>query len=156
MMDETVLREVAWIGDRFVAGDIRGVILVFHGLGSTGLKGGPGYEEQEWAANGGLVVFPYYGPWSWMNRSSRASIDELVSSVYQHFKLAEGIPLIVTGGSMGGQGALIYTRYSAHRIQYQRTRAVNIRRSGPAPPRYRRAPGGHPAASSAPPVPPLL
>jgi dipeptidyl aminopeptidase/acylaminoacyl peptidase len=115
-MNETELRQVAWIGDRFIPDEIRGVILVLHGLGSTGLKGGPGYEEQEWAASGGLVVFPYYGPWSWMNRSSRASIDDLISSVYKHFKLATDIPLIVTGGSMGGQGALIYTRYSPHRI----------------------------------------
>jgi dipeptidyl aminopeptidase/acylaminoacyl peptidase len=116
MMDETTLRQVAWIGDQFVIGAVRGVILVFHGLGSIGLRSGPGFEEQEWAANGGLVVVPYYGPWSWMNRSSRASIDQLVLSVYEHFELAADIPLIVTGGSMGGQGALIYTRYSPHRI----------------------------------------
>ena len=115
-MNETELRQVAWIGDKFVEGDITGVIIVFHGLGGGGLKGGPGYDEQEWAANGGLVVFPYYGPWSWMNRRSRAFVDELISSVYQHFKLGREVPLIITGGSMGGQGALIYTRYSPHRI----------------------------------------
>jgi dipeptidyl aminopeptidase/acylaminoacyl peptidase len=61
-------------------------------------------------------VFPYYGPWSWMNRRSRGFVDQLILSVYGNFKLACDIPLIIIGASMGGQGALIYTRYSAHRI----------------------------------------
>ena len=115
MIDEE-LRQVAWIGDNFVDGKITGVVVAIHGLGLSGLKSGLCYEEQEWAASGGLVVFPYYGPWSWMNRGSRAFVDELISSVYESFKLHPEIPLIITGGSMGGQGALIYTRYSPHRI----------------------------------------
>jgi dipeptidyl aminopeptidase/acylaminoacyl peptidase len=109
------LHQVAWIGDKFVKGKITGVIISFHGLGG-GIKSGPTYEEQEWAASGGLVVFPYYGPWSWMNRRSRAFVDQLIPSVYENFKLHPEIPLIIIGGSMGGQGALIYTRYSPHRI----------------------------------------
>lgn len=116
LMNEEELRQVAWIGDQFVRGDITGIVVTFHGLGFGGLKGGPGYEEQEWADSGALVVFPYYGPWSWMNRSARAFVDRLVASLYHHFKLKSDIPLIIAGGSMGGLSALIYTRYSPHRI----------------------------------------
>jgi dipeptidyl aminopeptidase/acylaminoacyl peptidase len=116
LMTETELRQVSWIGDAFVRGPIQAVIVTFHGLGFGGLKNGPGYEEQEGAENGGLVVFPYYGPWSWMNRSARGFVDRLIPSIYAHFRLGAEIPLIIAGGSMGGLAALIYTRYSPHKI----------------------------------------
>jgi dipeptidyl aminopeptidase/acylaminoacyl peptidase len=116
LMPEEELRQVSWIGEKFVRGPIRAVIVTFHGLGFGGLKYGPGYEEQEWAENGGLVVFPYYGPWSWMNASSRRFVDRLIASVYSHFKLTDEIPLIIAGGSMGGLVSLIYTRYSPHKV----------------------------------------
>jgi dipeptidyl aminopeptidase/acylaminoacyl peptidase len=95
---------------------IKGVVLSFHGL-NGGLKGGPGTEELEWARKGALVVHPYYGPWSWMNRQSRAMIDDLVDAVYEKYKLLNRIPLICTGGSMGGQGSLLYTRYAKRPVR---------------------------------------
>src|SRR5271170_7405250 len=116
LMPEEELRQVAWMGDAFVRGPIRAVIVTFHGLGFGGLKNGLGYEEQEWAENGGLVVFPYYGPWSWMNRSARGFVDRLIASIYAHLELGKEIPLIIAGGSMGGLASLIYTRYSPHKI----------------------------------------
>jgi dipeptidyl aminopeptidase/acylaminoacyl peptidase len=115
VMSVEEMQQSAWIGEQFRAGETRAVIVNFHGLGGGG-KNGPGYEEQEWGDSGGLVVFPYYGPWSWMNRSARAFVDRLISSVYQQYKLDSTVPLIITGGSMGGQASLLYTRYSSHRI----------------------------------------
>jgi dipeptidyl aminopeptidase/acylaminoacyl peptidase len=109
------MNQSAWIGEPFRSGETTAVIVNFHGLGGGG-KNGPGYEEQEWGSNGGLVVYPYYGPWSWMNRSARAFVDRLITSVYHHQKLDETVPLIIAGGSMGGQASLIYTRYSPHKI----------------------------------------
>jgi alpha-beta hydrolase superfamily lysophospholipase len=108
-MNVEELRQSAWIGDAFCSGKPRAVIVNFHGLGFGGLKNGPNAEESEWGSVGGLVVFPYYGPWSWMNRSARSFVD-------RHFELDAQIPRIIAGGSMGGQASLIYTRYSAHRI----------------------------------------
>jgi dipeptidyl aminopeptidase/acylaminoacyl peptidase len=115
-MNEEELRQVAWIGDKFVRGEITGIVVTFHGLGFAGMKGGPGYEEQEWGDCGALVVFPYYGPWSWMNRSARGFVDRLIASIYHQFKLKSDLPLIIIGGSMGGLSSLIYTRYSPHKI----------------------------------------
>ncbi|MGI5867870.1 MAG: alpha/beta hydrolase family protein [Kiritimatiellia bacterium] len=105
------IKEIAWLGEDCVGGRIKGVVLAFHGLGG-GLKSGPSTEELEWGRAGGLVVHPYYGPWSWMNRQARTMIDELVDAVYSAYGLADGIPLVCTGGSMGGQGSLLYTRYA--------------------------------------------
>ena len=110
------IRQSAWIGDAFLTAPVRAVVVVFHGLGFGGLKSGPGYDESEWAASGGLVIFPYYGPWSWMNASARGFVDSLIPSVYRQFSVPADLPLLIVGGSMGGQGALIYTRYSPHNI----------------------------------------
>jgi len=111
-MNRDKMRQVAWIGDEWVKGPIRGVVLSFHGLGAPGVKTQPSTEELGWAQAGGLVVFPYYGPWSWMNRQARSLVDETVDAVYATFKLSKRIPLISTGGSMGGCSALLYTRYA--------------------------------------------
>jgi len=110
------MKQTAWIGDEFVQQPIRGVILSFHGLGSPDLRVEPDSEELNWAKNGFLVVFPYYGPWSWMNRQSREFVDNLVASVYQVYGLSPEIPLLTYGGSMGGFSALLYTRYAKHPI----------------------------------------
>jgi dipeptidyl aminopeptidase/acylaminoacyl peptidase len=112
-----MIKQVAWVGSHYVRKPIRGVILTFHGLGSGALKEQPTTEELAWAEAGGLVVFPYYGPWSWMNRAARRFTDELVDAVYKHYKLPERTPLISTGGSMGGHAALLYARYSKRPVK---------------------------------------
>ncbi|MCC7205277.1 MAG: prolyl oligopeptidase family serine peptidase [Phycisphaeraceae bacterium] len=111
-MDIAQIKEVAWVADQHVSKPIRGVVLVFHGLGNTDLRGDPGTDELSFLRAGGLVVYPYSGPWSWMNRQTRAFIDDLVESVYAAYKLDPSTPLIATGGSMGGFSALLYTRYA--------------------------------------------
>ena len=115
-MDKEWIGQVAWAGDQFVKGPIRGVVLSFHGLGFTDLKTQPSTVELGWAQAGGLVVFPYLGPWSWMNRQCRQFVDELVDAVYACFNLSDQTPLIATGGSLGGLGSLLYTRYSKRRV----------------------------------------
>ncbi|MGD0091180.1 MAG: prolyl oligopeptidase family serine peptidase [Planctomycetota bacterium] len=112
MMTREKMEAVAFIADKQVCGRIRGVIVNFHGLGDPGLRSVPSYEENEWAAAGGLVVMPYCGPWSWMNRQARALVDELVDAVYAHFNLQDTVPLVLTGGSMGGYCSLLYARYA--------------------------------------------
>jgi len=114
-MDISAIEEVAWVGKEYVEGDIKGVVLFFHGLGS-GLKDRPTTEELEWARNGALVVYPYYGPWAWMNRGARTMVDDLVDAIYAAYELTEDIPLICTGASMGGQGSLLYTRYAKRKV----------------------------------------
>jgi dipeptidyl aminopeptidase/acylaminoacyl peptidase len=115
-MDVGMMKQVAWIGDAYVEGKIRGVALSFHGLGYMQEKYKPDTVELDWARQGWLVVFPYYGAWSWMNRGARAFIDELVDFVYDHYQLDDSIPLVSTGGSMGGYSALLYTRYARRRV----------------------------------------
>ena len=111
-MNRQNLLDVAWIGDKWVRKPIRGVVLSFHGLGSPAVKTQPSTEELGWAQAGGLVVYPYYGPWSWMNRQARALVNDIVESVYTVYKLGKSVPLVCTGSSMGGGSSLLYTRYA--------------------------------------------
>lgn len=115
-MNLAELREVAWISDAFTARPPRGVALIFHGLGAPPLLEAPREDEQRWIDDGYLVVFPYYGPWSWMNRQSRALVDDIVASVFAHFALPPRLPVLAVGGSMGGFSALLHTRYAARPV----------------------------------------
>jgi dipeptidyl aminopeptidase/acylaminoacyl peptidase len=113
-MNLTELRQVAYLGDDHVRGPIKAVILRLHGLGSAEFRQNLEPEEYVWAMNGGLVVLPYYGPWSWMNRQARQMVDQVVEGVYREFKLDPSVPLIPVGTSMGGCSVLLYCRYGKH------------------------------------------
>lgn len=115
-MNKKWLQEVSWISEDWVQRPIRGVVLSFHGLNHTALRDRPTTEELEWSRAGGLVVFPYYGPWSWMNRQARAFVDQLIDAIYEAYHLPQSVPLISTGGSMGGCSALLYTRYARRKV----------------------------------------
>jgi dipeptidyl aminopeptidase/acylaminoacyl peptidase len=106
------IKEMAWISDECTEKPIRGVVLRFHGMGDGTLREKPDFTESFWVRDGALVVYPYYGLWTWMNRQCRKYVDELVASVYKEYKLNPRLPLIATGGSMGGHAALLYTRYA--------------------------------------------
>ena len=82
----------------------------FHGLGAAIRQGGTELDLAL-AEKNILVVFPYYGPWSWMNRLSRQFVDELLERVWKDLALPEDLPLFSSGGSMGGCAALLYCRY---------------------------------------------
>ncbi len=115
-MDDSLVDKVSWTSVQYLRGPVRGIILRFAGLGSTEMRSGADPSELEWSDKGGLVVVPYHDPWAWMNGQTRAFVDELVDAVKRRHKLSEDIPVISTGGSMGGQGALVYTRYSRHGV----------------------------------------
>lgn len=106
------LKAYAWIGDEYVKGRIRQVVLSFHGLGYSGMKDFPDMIDLELASGGALCVFPFYGPWSWMNKQAVTLVDQLVDGIFENYGLSRDIPVIATGSSMGGLSALMYTRYA--------------------------------------------
>jgi alpha-beta hydrolase superfamily lysophospholipase len=109
------ISDVAFEGSKFVKGPVRAVVVDFHGLGYTAIKTIPGTTELEYAAHGALPVSPAFGPWSWMNRQARRLVDVIVDRVYAENNLDDTVPLILTGGSMGGHAALNYARYAKRR-----------------------------------------
>ena len=95
---------------------VRGIVLSFRGLGSMKAFTDESPEVAEDAARYGehgiLYIKPNTNPWSWMNRQAVAVTDEILDVVFDHFKLPETTPIVSTGGSMGGQQALVYMLYA--------------------------------------------
>ncbi len=95
---------------------VRGIVLSFRGLGSMKAFTDESPEVAEDAARYGehgiLYIKPNTNPWSWMNRQAVAVTDEILDVVFDHFKLPETTPIVSTGGSMGGQQAMVYMLYA--------------------------------------------
>lgn len=108
------LRQFAYSNDKLVKGPIRGIILVFFGLGSTAMFGEPMdvNEGVPYGEQGILYLLPYNNPWCWMNPQAVDFVDEVLDVLFEHYDLPENTPIISTGGSMGGQSALTYMAYA--------------------------------------------
>lgn len=106
------LHQFAAIRDEGLRRPVRGVLLTFHGFGYQEMNPPISEFDRECAEQGLLVVFPYCGPWSWMNFTTVNMIDQIVRTVYEVYKIDPSAPLISSGGSMGGLASLIYTRYA--------------------------------------------
>lgn len=106
------LRNFAYSNDRICQKPIRGIALSFFGLGGKEMFS----EDTELgvflAEKGIILVIPYTNPWSWMNRQAVAYTDELIDVLMAEYDLPEDLPIVSTGGSMGGQSALVYTAYA--------------------------------------------
>ena len=51
-----------------------------------------------------------------MNPATQAFIDELIAGLFARYGLAPDVPVIATGGSMGGFSALLYSALGGHPI----------------------------------------
>lgn len=100
-----------------------GIVMEFPGLGGSSCLGGSlemGPYVTEYAAelakNRLLLVYTFPGPWSWMNRGAVRMCDLICTAAMDKYGLRDGCPLVATGGSMGGMGALIWTADTCHRV----------------------------------------
>ena len=95
---------------------VRGFILEFPGLGGGSCMGGimdfaeyrGGYAETL-GKEGILVAYTFPGPWSWMNRGAVRFCELIAHAIREKYHLPQDAPWVVTGGSMGGLGALIFS-----------------------------------------------
>ena len=94
----------------------RAFVLELPGLGGGSCLGGcmdigpyNGPLSAILAKHGILQAYVFPGPWSWMNRGAIRMIHALVDALREKYDLTEASPWGVMGGSMGGQGALIYS-----------------------------------------------
>lgn len=93
-----------------------GIVVDFHGLGGgtsmpASMPAGLAYAEC-----GALYVYPYYGPWSWMNDVAVRYCDSVLKAAAERFRLPDDAPVVATGGSMGGLSALVFARYTRMNI----------------------------------------
>ena len=106
------LRLFSYSNDKLIHGTIHGAIVNFMGLGgATMFTEDPDYGI-ELARKGIIYLIPYLNPWNWMNDQAVSYTDELLDVIRAHYSLRDDMPVVATGGSMGGLCALVYTRYA--------------------------------------------
>lgn len=108
------LERFAFTNGTECATPLKGIVLEFHGLNHTALLAEPNALAKLCTQKNVLYLFPYYGPWAWMNDTAVSIVDGIIDAAMERYHLPEHTPILSTGGSMGGQGALIYTRYTKH------------------------------------------
>ena len=102
-----------------VKAPVRGIVVEHHYLGWQSFKADDVRSFGEYARQGIVYISPHYSPWAWMNNYAVRLTDALIDVVKEHFEMDElnGDPVIVsTGGSMGGQGCLVWPCYSRHKV----------------------------------------
>ena len=95
--------------------DIRGIALSFTGFNCAVYRVGQPEPEDEpfYSEHGILFVEPCYNPWSWMSENTVYFVEEIVSLLRRELDLpASRVPLISTGGSMGGYSAIMFSYYA--------------------------------------------
>lgn len=106
------LRNFAYTNDKIIDGEIKGVVLDFFGLGCQAMY----WDETDFgkylAEKNILFVVPYNNPWAWMNKQAVACTDEILDVLFEKYNLPESTRVVSSGGSMGGQSALAYTKYA--------------------------------------------
>lgn len=106
------LRLFAFSNDRQIHGEIRGIVVNFTGMGCDARFDGT-LPEGDWFAERNIVyLIPYGNPWSWMNRQEINLADDVIGILLDRYGLPESLPIVSTGPSMGGQGALVYMAYA--------------------------------------------
>ena len=108
------LTQFAYSNDKLCAHPIQGIVLSFAGLGWQEMYSEESKTGQYYAKHGIVYLVPYNNPWAWMNRQAVSYTDEIVDVIMSHYKLSQTIPMVSTGGSMGGQSALVYMLYAKH------------------------------------------
>ena len=112
VMTYETLRSFTYSNDHLIEGKIRGIVLSFTGLGGQAMYGEDGEYAVRLAKDGIIYLIPYVNPWNWMNAQAVRFTDEIIGVLKEHYGLDRSIPVVSTGGSMGGQSALVYTRYA--------------------------------------------
>ena len=107
------LRSFAYSNDKICTGPIRGITVSFFGLGGASMFSDDTAEGKFFAEHNIVYIIPYANPWAWMNRQTAAYTDEIIDVLIRHNNLPDNIPIVSTGGSMGGQSALVYMVYAA-------------------------------------------
>ena len=111
------IRYYCYTNADLIKGEVKGIVLTFHGLGFDGMFDTHPDEDYADGRHGIIEIVPYYNPWCWMNKQTVDYVDELIDVIKDHFGLDDNVKITASGGSMGGLCALLFTYYSKHKPQ---------------------------------------
>lgn len=106
------LRSFAYCNNEICKKPIKGIAISFFGLGGAAMFGEDTEDGIRFAENGILYVVPYQNLWAWQNKQNISFTDEIIDVLFKEYNLPENLPIVSTGGSMGGLSALVYTAYA--------------------------------------------
>ena len=109
------LHDYAFINEDSLVYPLRAICICFHGYTDDTMYKKSPETARILGQNGIAWVFPYYSVWAWMSKSSQAFNEQVIDAAYEKLNADEKIPLIVSGGSMGGLTALNYLVYGKRR-----------------------------------------
>ena len=107
------LRYFAYCNNQICKKPIKGIAISFSGLGGASMFSEETEDGIRLAENGILFVVPYQNPWAWQNKQNVSYTDEIIDVLFKKYDLPDNLPIVSTGGSMGGQSALVYMVYAA-------------------------------------------
>lgn len=106
------LRNYAYVNEEVCLKPIKGIVLDFFGLNGNLMFSTDTFDGEIYGEKGILYIIPYANPWAWMNRQTVAYTDEILDVLFEKYELPADIPIVSSGGSMGGQSALVYSVYA--------------------------------------------
>ena len=115
------LDKFAYSNDKHIKGTPKGIVISYRGLGAAAMIDDdtqiealkPTVERAMKFAEQGVIFFvPYTNPWSWMNAEAVSFVDEVIDVLIDHYSLPDNVPIVSTGGSMGGMCSLTYMVYA--------------------------------------------
>lgn len=112
IMNMENLHYFAYTNHDIVKKPIKGIVIFFVGLGGCSMYNKGNETGDFFAEHGVLFVIPYHNPWAWMNRHTVDFTDEILDVLFREYDLPEDLPIVSSGGSMGGLSALVYTAYA--------------------------------------------
>jgi len=103
------LYDYAFLNEDTLQKPLRAICVNFHGY-TDGTMFTQSPVIAEILGKAGIAwCFPYYSVWAWAGKSSQEFNEQVLDAVYDRLEAREDIPLISTGGSMGGLTAMHYT-----------------------------------------------
>ena len=87
---------------------LKGICVCFHGYTDDTMFSESNAIAARLGQKGIAWVFPYYSVWGWLGKNALAFCEQVIDAVYDKLGADESIPLISSGGSMGGLTALMY------------------------------------------------
>ena len=106
------LRNFAYCNNQICKKPIKGIAISFSGLGGASMFSEETEDGIRLAENGILFVVPYQNPWAWQNKQNVSYTDEIIDVLFKKYDLPDNLPIVSTGGSMGGLCALVYMVYA--------------------------------------------
>lgn len=87
---------------------VKAVCVCFHGFTDDTVYEKSPRQASELGSKGIAWVYPYFSVWAWYSDNSRKFNEQVLDAVYGKLNLSDDIPLIISGGSMGGMTAFMY------------------------------------------------